>query len=98
MMANFFCRPLYLLFIFHKKTKLHQTLKIKTLEYVGTLAVGKIRFYFILVGCLFLPIFEETNFKDFKRSGTFKGLVEQKNFVFNSFVCKLGFFGMCGPV
>jgi hypothetical protein len=24
--------------------------------------------------------------------GAFKGLVEQKNVVFNSFVCKLGFF------
>jgi hypothetical protein len=26
---------------------------------------------------------------DFKRFGTFKGLVEQKNLVFNSFLCKL---------
>jgi hypothetical protein len=30
--------------------------------------------------------------KDFKRFGAFKGLVEQKNVVFNSFLCKLGFF------
>jgi hypothetical protein len=34
----------------------------------------------------------QANFKDFKRFGTFKGLVEQKNVVFNSFLCKLGFF------
>jgi hypothetical protein len=34
----------------------------------------------------------QANFKDFKRFGAFKGLVEQKNVVFNSFVCKLGFF------
>jgi hypothetical protein len=40
----------------------------------------------------------QTNFKDFKRFGAFKGLVEQKDVVFNSFVCKLGFFGMSGPV
>jgi hypothetical protein len=35
----------------------------------------------------------QANFKDFKRFGAFKGLVEQKNVVFNSFVCLLGFFG-----
>jgi hypothetical protein len=35
----------------------------------------------------------QANFKDFKRFGAFKGLVEQKKVVFNSFVCKLGFFG-----
>jgi hypothetical protein len=29
---------------------------------------------------------------NFKRFGAFKGLVEQKNVVFNSFVCKLGLF------
>jgi hypothetical protein len=40
----------------------------------------------------------QANFKDFKRFGAFKGFVEQKNLVFNSFVCKLGFFGMSGPV
>jgi hypothetical protein len=39
----------------------------------------------------------QANFKDFKRFGAFKGFVEQKNLVFNSFVCKLGFFGMSGP-
>jgi hypothetical protein len=33
----------------------------------------------------------QANFKDFKRFGAFKGLVEQKNVVFNSFLCKLGF-------
>jgi hypothetical protein len=38
----------------------------------------------------------QANFKDFKRFGAFKGLVEQKNVVFNSFVCKLGLFGTCG--
>jgi hypothetical protein len=32
----------------------------------------------------------QANFKEFKRFGAFKGLVEQKNVVFNSFVCKLG--------
>jgi hypothetical protein len=31
----------------------------------------------------------QANFKDFKRLGAFKGFVEQKNIVFNSFVCKL---------
>jgi hypothetical protein len=34
----------------------------------------------------------QANFKDFKLFGAFKGLVEQKNGVFNSFVSKLGFF------
>jgi hypothetical protein len=32
------------------------------------------------------------NFKVFKRFGVFKELVEQKNVVFNSFLCKLGLF------
>jgi hypothetical protein len=32
----------------------------------------------------------QANFKDFKRFGAFKGLVEQKNVV--SIVCKLGLF------
>jgi hypothetical protein len=32
----------------------------------------------------------QANFKGFKRFEAFKGLVEQKNVVFNSFVCKLG--------
>jgi hypothetical protein len=40
----------------------------------------------------------QANFKDFKRFGAFKGVVEQKNVVFNSFVCKLGFFGIRGPL
>jgi hypothetical protein len=31
----------------------------------------------------------QANFKYFKRFEAFKGLVEQKNVVFNSFVCKL---------
>jgi hypothetical protein len=35
----------------------------------------------------------QANFKGFKRFGAFMGLVEQKNVVFNSFVCQLGFFG-----
>jgi hypothetical protein len=39
----------------------------------------------------------QANFKDFKRFGAFKELVEQKN-VFNSFVCQLGFFGTRGPL
>jgi hypothetical protein len=34
----------------------------------------------------------QANFKGFKRFGAFRGLVEQKNVVFNSFVCKLGLF------
>jgi hypothetical protein len=34
----------------------------------------------------------QANFKGFKRFGAFKGLVEQKNVVFNSFLCKLGLF------
>jgi hypothetical protein len=40
----------------------------------------------------------QANFKDFKRFGAFKGLVEQKNVVFNSFLCQLGFFGTRGPL
>jgi hypothetical protein len=32
----------------------------------------------------------QANFKDFKGFEAFKGLLEQKNVVFNSFVCKLG--------
>jgi hypothetical protein len=39
----------------------------------------------------------QANFKGFKRFGAFKGLVEQKNVVFNSFVSQLGFFGTSGP-
>jgi hypothetical protein len=39
----------------------------------------------------------QTNFTDFKRFGAIKELVKQKNVVFNSFVCKLGFFGTRGP-
>jgi hypothetical protein len=35
----------------------------------------------------------KANFKHFKRFGTSKGLVEQKNVVFSSFLCKLGLFG-----
>jgi hypothetical protein len=34
----------------------------------------------------------QANFKDFKLFGALKGLVEQKNLVFNSYLCKLGFF------
>jgi hypothetical protein len=34
----------------------------------------------------------QVNFKDFKRFGAFKGFVELKNLVFNSFVCQLVFF------
>jgi hypothetical protein len=40
----------------------------------------------------------QANFKDFKRFGAFKGLVGRKNVVFNSLLCKLGFFGTSGPV
>jgi hypothetical protein len=40
----------------------------------------------------------QANFKDFRRFGAFKGLVEQKNLILNSFLCKSGFFGMSGPV
>jgi hypothetical protein len=39
----------------------------------------------------------QANFKDFKRFGAFKGVVEQKNVVFNSFVCQLGFSGPLAP-
>jgi hypothetical protein len=34
----------------------------------------------------------QANLKDFKRFGAFKGFVEQKNAVFNSFVGKFGVF------
>jgi hypothetical protein len=39
----------------------------------------------------------QANFKDFKRFGAFKVFVEQKNVVFNSFVCQLGFLSTRGP-
>jgi hypothetical protein len=45
----------------------------------------------------FIKTKRRANFKDFKRFGAFKGLVEQKNVVFNSFVCKLGSFSTRGP-
>jgi hypothetical protein len=41
---------------------------------------------------VFSPSTRQANFKDFKRFEAFKGLVEQKNVVFNSFVCQLVFF------
>jgi hypothetical protein len=34
----------------------------------------------------------QANCKDFQRFGAFGGLVEQKNVVFNLFLCNLGFF------
>jgi hypothetical protein len=40
----------------------------------------------------------QANFKDFKRFGVFNGLVDQKNVVFNSFVCKLGLFWHSKPI
>jgi hypothetical protein len=40
----------------------------------------------------------QANFKDFKGFGAFKGPAEQKNLVFNSFVCKLGFIGTRGSL
>jgi hypothetical protein len=46
----------------------------------------------------FVKTKRQANLKNFKRFEAFKGLVEQKNVVFNSFVCKLGFFGTRGPV
>jgi hypothetical protein len=38
----------------------------------------------------------QANFKGFKRFGAFKGLVEQKNVVLNSFVCKWAFLARVG--
>jgi hypothetical protein len=38
----------------------------------------------------------QANFKDFKLFGAFRGLVKQKNVIFNSFVCKLGFLARVG--
>jgi hypothetical protein len=46
----------------------------------------------ILINAELVKTKRQVNFKDFKRFGGFKGLVEQKNVVFNSFLCKLGFF------
>jgi hypothetical protein len=40
----------------------------------------------------------QANFKDLERFGAFKRRVEQKNVVFNSFVCKLGLFWHRGPL
>jgi hypothetical protein len=39
----------------------------------------------------------QANFKGFKRFGAFKGLVEQKNVVFNSLCVNWAFFGTRGP-
>jgi hypothetical protein len=44
----------------------------------------------------FVKTKRRANFTGFKRFRVIKGLVEQKNVVFNSFVCKLGFFGTRG--
>jgi hypothetical protein len=43
----------------------------------------------ILINVTNVKTKRQANFKDFKRFGAFKGLVEQKNVVFNSFVGKL---------
>jgi hypothetical protein len=40
----------------------------------------------------------QANFKDLKRFGAFKGLVEQKNVVFNSSCVNWAFFGTRGPL
>jgi hypothetical protein len=40
----------------------------------------------------------QANFKGFKRFGAFKGLVEQKNVVFNSLCVNRAFFGTRGPL
>jgi hypothetical protein len=40
----------------------------------------------------------QANFIDFQQFGAFEGLVEQKNVVFNSFLCNLAFFGTRGPL
>jgi hypothetical protein len=39
----------------------------------------------------------QVTFKDFNLFGAFKGVVEQKNVVFNSFLC-IGLFGTRGPL
>jgi hypothetical protein len=46
----------------------------------------------ILINVTLVKTKRQANFNDFKRFGAFKGLVEQKKVVFNSFVYKLGFF------
>jgi hypothetical protein len=43
----------------------------------------------ILINLTLVKTKRQANFKDFKRFGAFKGLVEQKKVVFNSFVCQL---------
>jgi hypothetical protein len=41
----------------------------------------------------------QANFKDFKRFGAFKGLVEQKKTLYSTRSCvNWAFFGMSGPV
>jgi hypothetical protein len=45
----------------------------------------------------FIKTKRQVNFKDFKPFGAFKGLVEQKNVVFNSFLCKLDYFWHSWP-
>jgi hypothetical protein len=44
------------------------------------------------------PLVKTKRQGNFKRFGAFKGLVEQKNVVFNSFVYQLGFFGTRWPL
>jgi hypothetical protein len=43
-----------------------------------------------------VKIKRQANFKYFKRFGVFKGLVEQKNIILNSFLYKLGFLALVG--
>jgi hypothetical protein len=52
----------------------------------------------ILINLTTVKTKRQANFKDFNRFEAFKGLVEQKNVVFNSFLCNLGFFGTRGPL
>jgi hypothetical protein len=52
--------------------------------------IKKIRFFFNVLN--FLLKIRETNFKDFNRFEAKRGSSNKKNVVFNSFVCKLGFF------
>jgi hypothetical protein len=44
----------------------------------------------LLINVTLVKSKHQANFKEFKRFGAFKGLVEHKNVVFYSFVCKLG--------
>jgi hypothetical protein len=79
----------------HSKQLLTKNTILGFLRYLFSLTLSEFKNF---LRCERILINVTTNFKDFKRFGAFKGFVEQKNVVFNSFVSKLGLFGTRGPL